>query len=211
MGKISITRALQNLKLLDSKINKKIEQSQFIEIKKAKEKNIRNGSMTVEDYSENIKSEFQSIKDLIEQRKKLKSAIVKSNAETTVQIAGREYTVADAIERKASIEYEKNLLNSLKHDLAYATNKLETYNRQLEDNIQRMVEGFVGRDTQTNKDIVETAEKMAESKRESEKMTFVDPLNITQVIDRMETDIMEFENEVDLALSEQNARTMIEI
>lgn len=207
---ISITRALNTLKLLDSKINKQTGQVQFVETKKSKETKVRNGMMTVEEFTASVKADFQSVKDLIEQRKKLKSAIVKSNAETMVRIAEVEYSVADAIERKASIEYEKTLLGKLKQNFALATNKIESYNEKLECDIQRMVDNFVGKDSKDNKDVVETAQKMADNKRDNEKMVFVDPLEIRTLIDKMETEIMEFESEVDLALSEQNARTMID-
>ena len=50
-------------------------------------------------------------------RKEIKEKIVKSNAETLVTIAGKEMTVAAAIERKESIKYEKKLAEELKNQL----------------------------------------------------------------------------------------------
>ena len=211
MREISITRALSELKLLDQKIEKQLDVASFVETRKAKVDKVKNGLMTVKEFEEKAKATYQSVKDLIEQRKRIKSAVVKSNAETIVEVAGVKYTVADAIERKNSIQYEKDLLSTLKSNLAQATQKIESANMRLEQDIQRMVEGFVGKDTQNNKDVVETAQKMADSKRKNEQLVFVDPLNAKVLIETMETEIIEFENEVDMCLSEINAQTTIEI
>ncbi|MGL6175197.1 MAG: hypothetical protein ACRC1P_11380 [Cellulosilyticaceae bacterium] len=211
MRKLSITRALAELKLLDQKIEKQLQGASFVETKKAKSDKVKNGLMTVKEFEDKAKSTYQSIKDLIEQRKLIKSSIVKSNAETQVEVAGKVYTVADAIERKNSIQYERNLLQTLKLNLSKATNTLEMANIKLDSDIQRMVEGFVGKDTQSNKDVVETAQKMADSKRENEQMVFVDPLGAKALIEEMETEILDFESEVDMCLSEINAQTTIEL
>ena len=48
--------------------------------------------------------------DLISRRNKIKSAIIMSNAKTVVEVAGKQMTVAEAIDKKSSIEYEKELL-----------------------------------------------------------------------------------------------------
>lgn len=166
--------------------------------------------MTVKEFEENTKAKFQSVKDLIERRKVIKSLIVKSNAMTEVEIAGVKYTVADAIERKTSIEYDKKVLNTLKSQLANATRVLENENLKLEQDTQNFINAMVGRDT-TSKDIIESATKMAETKMQGETTEYVDPLNIKTVIDDLENDIISFENEVDMVLSEINGITMIEI
>lgn len=210
MREISITRALQTLKLLDDKINKAMSTASFIEIRKNSIQKVKNGTLTLEEYEKDTKASFKSIIDLIEQRKVIKSAIVKSNAECVVKIAGKEYTVADAIERKTSIEYEVKLLNTLKRAYSKATSSLEGNNGILELNNQKLIETMVGSD-KNNKDVVETAKKMADARWEAEHFVFADPLKIADVISGMEDDIIEFQNEVDMCLSEANSRNTIEL
>lgn len=210
MREISITRALQTLKLLDDKINKAMNTVSFVEVRKNNIQKVKNGQFTVEEYEKDVKAAFDSVNDLIKQRKEIKSAIVKANSECTVEIAGKEYTVADAIERKTSIQYEKNLLNVLKRAYNKATSTLETNNAQLEVANQKLIETMVGSD-KNNKDVADSAEKMAKARWESEHYVFVDPLKIAEVISKMEDDIIEFENEVDMCLSEANSKNTVSI
>ena len=209
MKTISITRALQELKLLDQRINKDL-QTKFIETKKVKFDKVQNGLLTVEDFNKNAKAKFQSVMDLIERRKVIKSLIVKSNAVTEVEIAGIKYTVADAIERKTSIQYDKQVLNTLRTQLAQATRVLENANMKLEQDAKELINSLVGRDT-TSKDILDSATKIAEEKTKGETTEYVDPIKIKEMIDKLEDEIISFENEVDMVLSEINGITMITI
>ena len=210
MRKISITRALQELKLLDQRINKEINSTKFITTKKVKSEKLQNGIMTVKEFEDNAKAKFQSLNDLIYRRKIIKSLIVESNAKTTVEINGVTYTVADAIERKTSIEYDKKVLDMLKRQLSSCTTILETENARMEQSKQQFINAVVGRDSVDSKLISDTTE-IANKKFEGEETVLVDPINIAKTIDKLEDDIIGFENEVDMVLSEINGITMIEI
>ena len=210
MRKISITRALQELKLLDQRINKEINSTKFITTKKVKSEKLQNGIMTVKEFEDNAKAKFQSLNDLISRRKIIKSLIVESNAKTTVEINGVTYTVADAIERKTSIEYDKKVLDMLKRQLSSCTTNLETENARIEQSKQQFINSVVGRDSVDSKLISDTTE-IANKKFEGEETVLVDPINIAKTIDKLEDDIIGFENEVDMVLSEINGITMIEI
>ena len=50
---------------------------------------------------------------MIKRRNQIKSAIIASNAVTMVEVAGVRMTVAEAIDKKSSIGYEKELLARL--------------------------------------------------------------------------------------------------
>src|SRR5690625_647698 len=112
---MTITKALSELKLLDKRINRKIEDAVFISFKKGELGKLPNG-LDEKEFGKNVEADYNSIADLIKRRNKIKASIVKSNAETVVNISGKDYTVAEAIERKNSIEYEIALLKKLKHD-----------------------------------------------------------------------------------------------
>ena len=201
---ISITKALRELKTLDARITKKVKETTFVTSKKSNE-TIR-GFRTVEDFEKEVKETVQSINDLIARRKTLKKAIVESNATTTVEIAGVKMTVADAIERKKFIEVEKTLLKKMSIDFAQAQTNLEVKNEQAQLRLDNQLSGMISKDGKTDLTAVEGFKTLFWG---TEKTVLIDPINISEVIKKLQVDIETFEQDVDVALSEVNARTNI--
>jgi len=201
---ISITKALRELKTLDARITKKVKETTFVTSKKSNE-NIR-GYRTVEDFEKEVKETVQSINDLIARRKNLKKAIVESNATTTVEIAGVKMTVADAIERKKFIEVEKTLLKKMSIDFAQSQTNLEVKNEQAQLRLDSQLSGMISKDGKTDLNAVEGFKTLFWG---TEKTVLIDPINISEVIKKLQVDIETFEQDVDVALSEVNARTNI--
>ncbi len=201
---ISITKALRELKTLDARITKKVKETTFVTSKKSNE-NIR-GYRTVEDFEKEVKETVQSVNDLITRRKNLKKAIVESNATTTVEIAGVKMTVADAIERKKFIEVEKTLLKKMSIDFAQAQTNLEVKNEQAQLRLDNQLSGMISKEGKTDLTAVEGFKTLFWG---TEKTVLIDPINISEVIKRLQVDIETFEQDVDVALSEVNARTNI--
>ena len=86
MRKISITEALNELKLYDSKIMKAITNAKLVGA--AKKSADKVGVVKKEDFEERAKASYQSVTDLIANRNTLKSAIVKSISCPTALITG---------------------------------------------------------------------------------------------------------------------------
>ncbi|HYK73264.1 MAG TPA: hypothetical protein VEV44_09105, partial [Pseudoneobacillus sp.] len=101
---ITIAKGLVELKLLNNRINRVINDSVFAGFTVGKK--VMTGFNDIEELEQRAKSDYQSVQDLIKRRNEIKSAIVVSNATTEVQIADKTLTVAEAIERKSSIEYD---------------------------------------------------------------------------------------------------------
>ena len=150
MRKISITEALNELKLYDSKITKAITNATFCGA--AKKSSDKVGVVKKEDFDERAKASYQSVTDLIANRNSLKSAIVKSNAITEVTVADKVMTVAEAIERKNSIEYDETLLNEMKRQYANATATVDKENKKVDAQIDKLLETFTGRDSDKKPD-----------------------------------------------------------
>ena len=206
---ISITEALKELKLYESKITKAIGQNTFVGAKKKSADRV--GVVATDRFCELAKSGYQSINDLIENRDKIKAAIVQSNAITTVEINGVEYTVAQAIEFKnSSIRYKKLLLSALKEQYAEAVEIMTRENVRVDRQVDKMLETFVGKDS--DKKINETdMAAISEPYRAKNEYEIVDPISIRGEIDRLEAEIDGFEAEVDVKLSISNSITHIEI
>jgi hypothetical protein len=204
MESITITRALAELKLLDSRIKKKITESEFVFFLSKKNKSNINQETLVN----NSKAQIQSISDLIDRRKNLKSSIVLSNANTMVNLAGETMSVAEVIERKQLVEYYKQLLDRMKFNRESVLNQVERQNQLMEVDLQKILEINFGKNStaKTNSDDIDNISK---TYRELNKAEVLDGVNIDSKIKEIEELINRYETESNFVLSESNAITKI--
>ena len=167
--------------------------------------------MTIKDAENNMIGCYDKASSLITRRNAIKRAVVLSNAQTTVKIGEREYTVAEAIEMKNhGIEYDELLLAELKDQyLGSKAILLKENGQSLSDRADKFVVDMYGtKDVKVNPDDVEKARK---SFIESNTYDLIDPLDMQKKIEELETRISEFKAEVDAALSVSNAITEITV
>lgn len=208
---ITVTKALSDLNVLTGRIEKETDKLTVLSTKLKSKNVLKDKNTNVDDFKNEVKANYQSILDLIKNRDIIKSAIILSNAKTKVMIAGKEYTVAEAIDKKNRIALETDLLMKLKSEFVTKSKQVTNFNDKLETQIDKEREIMLSGDNAKNKDIVKTAEELATAKRESNSVELVDPLNIEKVINELEDSIMSFKAEVDQQLSVSNAITLIEI
>ena len=197
MQSISITRALTELKTLDKRIQKTIDTSSFV--------SYQGQFHQPSPYTKTAQNDYQSVVDLLERRKNIKSKIIMCNAVTMVNICGKDMTVAEAIETKSSIKHYKNLLAKMKQQYAESNKQVEMINNKVRNDLENKT-------TRENKDdktmdLVEFSKKYMDMHG----VKLYDPLGINVKIEHIENYIRDFENEVDYILSEKNATTMIEV
>lgn len=211
MIQISVTRGLVQLKRLEEKIQRDIRMiSEFVTVNKVQEKNVLNGTMTKKQYNEYVQTKWQSLMDKISLRQEIKDEIVKSNANTVVTIAGKKYTIAQAIEKKNNIEkFEKPISAMLNGAYAKALNSVEMKNDEVVENAEKNFfgRGEERRKNESNKDLLEAMEIYINSR----KFEIIDPLNIKKLKEEFENGILDFIAEVDQVLTESNSTTMIQI
>lgn len=206
MRTMTITEALVELKLLDKRIANSDMQDWCIVQMKQNKKTM--AGETVEEYEQETKARFQSVKDLITERAKIKKAIVKSNADTVVEVGDLKMTVAEAIEYKTSIEYEKRLLQSLRRSRAAAEEGKIAHEARLD----REVSNVIGKLAESGKDnLSEEQKNFTESYRQMNEAVIIDPIDVDKQISELETKIDSFEQNIDVALSVSNATTFIEV
>jgi hypothetical protein len=200
---MSVHRGLSELKLYANKIAS-LNSEPFVVANKQSNKTI--GGRSIEDVNNLIKGNFDSMVALIENRKRIKDAIVKSNAATNVTIAGKIMTVAEAIERKASIEFERNFLRILQDQFSQQNNIVEQQNLQLPTKLETFLQSTLGekRDVATVKDLTKTFE-------DNNKYVLIDPNHIQDYIQALDKSINEFASQVDYTLSESNATTFFDV
>ncbi|GFN32503.1 hypothetical protein [Paenibacillus xylaniclasticus] len=204
--KISITRGLAELKTLDSRIRKAIQETSYIGLVTGKKAIV--GYKDNTEYESKVKSNYQSVNDLIKRRNNIKAAIVKSNAETIVTVGGKEMTVAEAIERKSSIEYEQLLLHKLTNEYAAAIRKYEQEEEKVKGRLDELIKTTFGSDKKPTADQYDATSKPFLEQNEPK---LIDPLKLKNEIDKLSCEIEEFLTNVDYELSTINAITQIEI
>lgn len=204
MTQISITRALAQKKALNDRIARATNAVFITTLVGGKHQS----GMSVDEATRTLQSNLQQVQDLIAQRAKLASAIVKSNAVATVVINNVTMTVAEAIERKGSIQLEQVLLNQLRTQQAQATQAVERTNVQVNQRLDQLIQSTVTKDRK-----VDEAEVAAirDPFLKGNEAKLLDANGLQAVIDKLQASIDGFVTEVDYALSEVNATTKIDV
>lgn len=210
--KMTIHKALSELKTIDDRIVKAIRSNTYVLAVKHSAEKI-NG-VKVDNFKDNMKSGYQKAIDLIARRDAMKRAVVLSNATTKVKIGNAEYTVAEAIEMKNhGMEFKKTLLQHLYTAYGSAQNEFNKNNGEaLEKKAEQYILAVIAAQPKDAKMSVdsEAMKAMRQTYIDNNKYDMVDPLDVAKLIEAIDTEINEFNTEVDAALSVSNALTVIE-
>lgn len=205
MKEYTLTRALVEIKLYDSKIEKAIKELNSVSYKV--NEIVPEYRMTESDFLSEYNSQMQKIKDLRENKTALKNALMKANAETIVKIADKEYTILEALNKKADIYLDNMMVNVLNSQLKTAISKVNTISEKIESDIERTINAKSSSSGNQNKEYIQQV-------RESYKTQIPVLVNDVVVENLIKTKTDEIENflaEVDFALSEVNAVTKIKV
>lgn len=192
----TITQALRELKTLDSRIQRITNETVFVS---SGTKN----NQKKDDKVHQVVSKYQQVRDLKKRRDAVKSAIVQSNATTQVRVGAQTFTVAEAIERKTSINLDKYLLQQMKTQRTSVKNTIDQQNASASQRLQRLLEQNFGKDgTKTDPASLQQTE---DAFWVNNRWSIIDPLSIDSQIEQLENEIEEFEKNVDFSLSESNS------
>lgn len=205
---MTVTEALNTLKLLGKKIDKATFSPTFVG--GAKISGDKVGHITKAEFEANAKSSLQSVIDLINYRDRIKAAIVLSNATTTVVVGEKTMTVAEAIETKSSIQYRKLLVGELADQYKSAKKTVDSNNQKVDAQVDKLREQYIGNAKEGKLD-ADGFNVMAESYHKQNDFALVDPCDILTVIEKMQNEINDFESNVNTALVIKNATTFIEV
>lgn len=206
---MTIHKALCELKTIDARIYKEINSGPFVVANK--HSNTKISGVDVSEFCEQIKSRMQSVNDMIKRRNAIKCAVVQSNAVTTVSVAGKEYTVAVAIDMKNNgMQYLKYWLQKMTTDYNKAQREANAANGDiLEQRADDYIKTMYG-----NTDMKNASEEAKKSRAEfiaAQTYELVDPIKIVASMEEIEKHINQFMVEIDSALSVSNAVTTITI
>lgn len=207
--KMTVHKALAELKVIGDRITSAISSGKFIEANKHSNEKI--DGVSVADFKQQIQSSYDKVNDLIRRRNAIKKAVVLSNATTKVKVGDDEYTVAEAIEMKNSgMQYKVDLYSALSRQYMQAIQITEKENGEtLQQKAENYVIGLYGsKEGKTNTDEIEKTRKDFIANNTFE---LVDPIKVKDKMDSLENEISEFNAEIDATLSVSNAVTEITI
>lgn len=197
---ITLTQALSELKMLDKRIVKATTTSILMDT-------LVGGNpiskVSKEDKTKEINSNLTSINSLITRRKNIKSALTQANATTNIEIGKNKLTIAEAIDYKEYIRYERGLVAKLIDEYAKNVSQVEQQNIRVEKQVADIMKNEDGKQNSTA-DLTASYKKMYEA-------SLLDPLGISTLIKTKQDEIDEFETNVDFRLSEINSITKINV
>ena len=200
--RVTVTRALVELKTLDKRITKAIAECDLIKVR------TRDQKWDVNEYSRKAQAAYQSATDLIQRRDVLKAKVLHSNSVTKVRIGEHEYTVTEVIDRKQSLRYRKSLLERLRIQKASAESIHAQRSDEVKQKLDRLLEVNLG--GKDGKGHAENVGSISKAYYDANKVDLIDPIAIAGKIAALEEAVTLFEQEADLVLSESNARTFLE-
>lgn len=208
--KMTVTQALVELKLLDAKICKKIDESTTFAVAL----NTKSDARKPEEIEKNIKAAYQSVSDMIDRRDAIKRAVVLSNATKTIEIKlggkMKRFTIAEIIDMKnTGIGYRARLVRKLISD---GNDALRTY-RSLYEAVNKQALAIAAAAQSQPKITPEEAANLSiyQEYMEANKITMVDPLDVGKLAEQLDNEISDFQSIIDTTLSVVNATTEITV
>ena len=203
---ITIHRALAELKLIDKKIDKAMADLRAVGIIKNGSSIVQNTNLSSKEFETKANSLITSILDLSNRYLEIKSKIVLSNASTKIKIGDKEYTVAEAIERK-NCNYFARLEEKLVTQKSLYQDKLERLQEEMEEQLNRQLESMGVSDKASTNGFLD----FIDAYRAKNGYNLITPYKFDKLLDNLSNNTMEFDTEVDAVLSESNSTTFIEI
>lgn len=206
--KYTITRALAELTMLKDRYQKELMKLNLIAVKQGNKIRKPNSSYEEKSFIEQANQNYQSVLDIERRILEIKNKIDMSNFTTKVSIGDIEMTIQEVLNKKRFIELKQNRLTYLKNMKQRAQMDfdmgIEENRRRIEKMSQDQMSNNASKVSDAEKEIVESVEKIY-------KMDFIDPINLSDEIEKLEKEIMEFNNNVDYILSESNSTTYIDV
>lgn len=211
--KMTVHKALAELKVIDDRINNTINEGVYVIANKHSNEKIK--GMTIDSFKDKMKASHQKVNDLINRRNAIKRAVVLSNASTKVKVGNDEYTVAEAIDMKNhGMEFKAVYKRVIAMQNSSAQSEiLRNSGEAIEKRAEKYILDIIAAQPKDAKMSVDSAAMQTMRKDYINNNTYdlIDPLNVNKILEELTNEIDEFSTEVDAALSVSNALTVIEI
>ena len=221
--KLLVAQALDERDFLYEKLTKTINDATFVLGVKEKDKVYKGKS--IEDWTKDIESSYQSITDQIDRYDRICRAITLSNATTTIKFSnGKEMTVAEALALKSNIKTTSSrgvhniidktplrtlLLLKMQRQIESVTEFEERTELEQQRNRDRYIQTQL--ESQSTKEISEEFAKSIDTIIAPFNAKRIDPVNIEDKFKAMEEEVKSTAAEIETLIKISNATTYIEL
>jgi len=206
--KYTIAKALKELKTLDARIQREINQGVFAGVVK-QDKPTNSSYKTANDLKNAIKGTFDSIEKLQDNRNKIKAAVIQSNATTFIDlpIIGKA-SIAQAIEYKEVINMRRNFINNAVSEYRKHQQEYDIQKDHVNNVIEQRINAALGNQDQKDDTMSSMIRKQVEQEYSVE---FINPKNIEDWAKKELDKVEEFADNVDDLINASNVMTTIEV
>jgi hypothetical protein len=204
---MTVHEALVEIKTNIRRISSAIMSTTFCAANRQNAKKVNGVDLDV--FRKEVKSNFDSVLDLIRRTDAMKKAISLSNASTYVTVGDERMSVAEALyAMKDGCGDKERLIMQMTSQLTNARNLIESENG---DKLDQKLENFINA-SYGSKDKINSSEieALSETFRTNNSFVLIDPVNVSEQIKKLQAEVDKFRTNVDSALQISNATTFIE-
>lgn len=207
-----ITQALDERDLLAKKIKDAISGQEFVSYK-LKKRDVDHNNCPVEKITEDIKSTYQSITDMMKRYCTIIQKIAESNAVTKITVDGQEMSISAAISILKDIKngtyFEARLLTKLVSDSNNILTYMKRNDNTVDNNKQIMLNGILSKSD--SKKATDEEIDAINKVNDGDYAELIDPLGILDKIKELKVRTSELQSKILSAIKISNATTVIEI
>lgn len=210
---LSVQEALNELKVLDKRIERKLGDTKYVGVVQEDKLVYPASSKGDKDkFISDAKSSIDSLLDLIAYRHALKAGVLRSNALTEIVIGDKKMTVAEAIDYKTSIQSEKDLVQTLVNDLTQATTKMTRINNDIDTALEKKQNSLLSSEKDDkSSEFIKFLKEQAEREKATVLELEVGKALVSDYTKAKLDSIEQFEQTVDFKLTASNVSTEITV
>lgn len=207
MAKITLTRALKERQVLPQRITDKIQELKPVAVVTSGKAPA--GYTDKKEFIMEQKGKFQSAQDMITRYTKLEAAIAVANATTNVKIGKDKMTIAEAIKLRGDVQKLKHKMsNQLRLKFQSAKNDMKLAESMLQERLDNMLVQTFGKNAKVD---AKDAKAVTDTFTAANKVELIDAIDVKKEIEKITNELDNLETEIDLSLSEINAKTTIDV
>ena len=205
---MTLYEALEKKKILEKRVEeRKFSQPRLVDIKKTYE-DVNDKGAAIEDIKKAIQAGMDSYCSVVYNLNELKAAINEANAQVRVVIAGKEYTIANAISRLRSIDVEVEMYTRMLANIRACENEIEKLSYKLSS---EEVSKYVARILGDSKKDEATIKTLKDQYIKDNTLELYDPLNTREIASKKLEELAAFKEQIHFALTKANCENTITV